>query len=271
MADVVSDAQLNRQDRRDRRDASNGFDGEVAIVTGGASGIGRASASLLASRGARVVIADVDEARARQVAASIASAGGEAIVEPVDLSSLEGLEALAERTAERFGRIDILANVAAIFPAASFMKTSADAWERIIGIDLKAVFFLTQAVARTMIERKRGAIVNVASGAAFRPVPGMSVYSAAKGGIVALSRTIAHELAPHHIRVNVVAPGHTASETVRAQQSQQQLDALAQGLLPGRWMEPEEVAEAIVFLASPAASGMSGAVINVNGGDFMPH
>ena len=86
-----------------------------------------------------------------------------------------------------------------------------------------------------------------------------------------MSRTIAHELAKHHIRVNVVAPGHTASETVRAQMSQQVLDSVAEGLLAGRWLEPEEVAEAIVFLASDAASGMSGAVINVNGGDFMPH
>jgi NAD(P)-dependent dehydrogenase (short-subunit alcohol dehydrogenase family) len=247
------------------------FDGEVAIVTGGASGIGRASASLFASQGARVVIADVDEAKARQVASSIAADAGEVVVEPVDLTSLRDLEALVERTAERFGRIDILANVAAIFPAASFMNTSPDAWERIIDIDLKAVFFLTQAVARKMIEQNRGAIVNVASGAAFRPVPGMSVYSAAKGGIVAMSRTIAHELARHHIRVNVVAPGHTASETVRAQMSQQELDAVAKGLLAGRWLEPEEVAEAIVFLASSAASGMTGAVINVNGGDLMPH
>ncbi len=247
------------------------FDGEVAIVTGGANGIGRASASLFASQGARVVIVDVDEAKARRVAESIATAGGQGIVEAVDLSSLSDLEALVERTAERFGRIDILANVAAVYPPASFMNTSPDAWEHIIGIDLRAVYFLTQAVARRMIEQKRGAIVNVASGADFRPVTGMSAYSAAKGGIVAMSRTIAHELARHHIRVNVVAPGHTASETIRAQRSQRELDAAAEELLPGRWMEPEEVAEAIVFLASSAASGMSGAVINVNGGAFMPH
>ncbi len=257
MADVVSDRMR--------------FDGEVAIVTGGASGIGRASASLFANEGARVVIADVDEDKARQVAESIAKTGGEVVVERVDLSSLSDLEALVERTAERFGRIDILANVAAIFPSAPFMKTSPTAWERIIDIDLKAVFFLTQAVARRMIEQNRGAIVNVASGAAFRPVPGMSAYSAAKGGLVAMTRTIAHELARYHIRVNVVAPGHTASETVRAQMSQQTLDAVADGLLAGRWLEPEEVAEAVVFLASSASSGMSGAVINVNGGDLMPH
>ena len=247
------------------------FDGEVAIVTGGASGIGRASASLFASEGARVVIADIDEDKAQEVAASIAKAGGEVVVERVDLSSLSDLEALVERTAERFGRIDILANVAAIFPPSSFMKTSPADWERIIDIDLRAVFFLTQAVAREMIERKRGAIINVASGAAFRPVPGMSAYSAAKGGLVAMTRTIAHELARYHIRVNIVAPGHTASETIRAQMSRETLESAADKLLAGRWLEPEEVAEAIVFLGSSAASGMSGSVINVNGGDFMPH
>jgi len=247
------------------------FDGEVAIVSGGASGIGRASAALFAKQGARVVIADIDEDKARQVADSITNAGGEVVVEPVDLSSLSDLETLVERTAERFGQIDILANIAAIFPSAPFMKTSPTAWQRIIDIDLRAVFFLTQAVAGKMIEQNQGAIVNVASGAAFRPVPGMSAYSAAKGGLVAMTRTIAQELAPYHIRVNVVAPGHTASETVRAQMSQQTLDAAGDKLLAGRWLEPEEVAEAIVFLASSASSGMSGAVINVNGGDFMPH
>jgi NAD(P)-dependent dehydrogenase (short-subunit alcohol dehydrogenase family) len=116
-----------------------------------------------------------------------------------------------------------------------------------------------------------GAIVNVASGAAHRPVRGQTAYAASKGGVVAMSRTMAQELAEHKIRVNVVSPGHTKSETVLVGRSAEQLDAVGQSLFAGRWMEPEEVAAAIVFLLSDAARAMTGATVNVNQGDYMPH
>jgi NAD(P)-dependent dehydrogenase (short-subunit alcohol dehydrogenase family) len=139
-------------------------------------------------------------------------------------------------------------------------------------VNLRGSFFLAQHVAQAMISTGTpGAIVNVASGAAHRPVRGQTAYSATKGGVVAMSRTMAQELAEYGIRVNVVSPGHTKSETVSAGRNAEQLDALGRSLFSGRWMEPDEVAAAIVFLLSDAARAMTGATVNVNLGDYMPH
>ena len=231
--------------------------------------MGRATATLLGGQGAKVVIADVDTEAGTRVASMI---GPNAFFEKVDLTSLDEIQALAERTEERFGRIDGLANVAAVFPRYSFLDTPPEAWQQVNDVCNRATFFLSQAVARSMIRTETpGAIVNVTSGAAFRPVPRMSAYGSTKGAVVALSRGMASELAPHGIRVNVMAPGHTASESTLRMSSPAELEEMATTLLGGRWMEPEEPAETIVFLLSEASRGMTGAVINVNQGNFMPH
>ena len=245
------------------------FDDRVIIVSGGASGMGRATATLLAEAGANVVIADNDVEAGSRVAGSI---GPKATLVETELRSLEAIESLVATTEERFGRIDGLANVAAVYPYLPFMETSADHWQEIDEVNHRAVFFLTQAVARTMIrDAIAGAVVNIASGAAFRPVPGMTAYSGTKGGVVAMSRTMAHELAPHGIRVNVVAPGHTLSETAARHLTPELKEQIAATLFGGRWMDPEEVARAIVFLLGDASRGMTGAVLNVNLGNYMPH
>jgi NAD(P)-dependent dehydrogenase (short-subunit alcohol dehydrogenase family) len=245
------------------------FDGKVFIVTGGGSGMGRATASQLADAGATVVIADIDADAGKRVVDSI---GKRATLIQTDLRSLESIQALVSQTEERFGRIDGLANVAAVFPYVTFMDTTPETWQAIDDINHRAVFFLTQAVARSMIAKQSsGAIVNVASGAAFRPVPGMAAYSGTKGGVVALGRIMAKELAPQRIRVNTVAPGHTMSETAKRAMTEEQADEVAKTLVGGRWMAPEEVAEAIVFLLGDDSRGMTGAVINVNLGNYMPH
>jgi NAD(P)-dependent dehydrogenase (short-subunit alcohol dehydrogenase family) len=246
-----------------------GFENKVVIVSGAASGMGRATATLLAKDGAQVILADVDAIAGQQVADSI---GDNATLIQTDLRSLESIDALVSRTEERFGRIDGLANVAAVYPYAPFMDTTRDTWQLIDDINHRAVFFLSQAVARSMIAKgEGGSIVHVSSGAAFRPVPGMAAYAGTKGGVIALNRIMAHELAPHNIRVNCVAPGHTASETTERGMTQEQAESVAKTLVGGRWMQPEEPAEAIVFLLSDASRGMAGAVINVNLGNFMPH
>lgn len=247
------------------------FAGQVAIVTGAASGMGRATALQLAREGARVALVDIDAQNGERIAAEARTYGADAVFEHVDLTDLTALEPLVARTVGRWGRLDILANVAAIYPSAPFLEVTPEIYDRTLAIGLRAVFFLTQAAARQMVTQRSGAIVQVASGAAFRPVPNLAHYSAAKGGIVAMTRTIARELAPYGVRVNVVAPGHTASETIQRTLSPEMMAQTAQSLVPGRWLTPEEVAEAIVFLAGPQATAITGAVLNVNGGDYMPH
>jgi 3-oxoacyl-[acyl-carrier protein] reductase len=247
------------------------FSGKVALVTGGSSGIGRATALRFAQEGADVVVADLDAENGEHVLAQARNHGADSSFERVDLTSLDEIKSLVARVMERKGRIDILANVAAIYGSVPFLEMSPELWERTIAIDLRAVYFLTQAVAKHMVSAGAGAIVNVASGAAFRAIAGQSHYTAAKGGLVAMTRTIALELAPHGIRVNIVAPGHTASETILRTRTPEDLQATVQDMLSGRWMEPEEVAEAIAFLASDAARAMTGAILNVNGGNYMPH
>lgn len=239
------------------------------IVTGGSSGIGRATAVLLGNGGANVVIADVDAGRGASVAESI---GPNAIFTETDLRSLSSIQSMVETTIERFGTIDGLANVAAIYRSTPFLDIAVEDWEAIDQVNHRAVFFLTQSVARVMVDKgTAGSIVNVASGAAFRPVPGQSAYAGTKGGIVALTRSMADELNPHGIRVNTMAPGHTASETNLNRMSKEQMDEIAATLVGERWMEPEEAGEVVVFLLGDKSRGMTGASINVNLGNYMPH
>ena len=247
------------------------FDEKVVIVTGAARGIARASAKIFGAQGAHVVVADLNRDGGQETVDEIQGEGGQAVYSYVDLKSLESIQGLVDGVIDRHSRIDVLANVAAIWPSGSFLETTSQIFDDIIAVDLKAVYFLSQAVARTMVPRRSGTIVMVASGSAFRATLDHSAYNAAKGGVISMMRTIALEMAPHHIRVNAVAPGHTASDTIRANFSEEALAMSGANLLPGRWMEPREVAEAIVFLAGDDSSGMHGAVINVNGGDFMPH
>jgi NAD(P)-dependent dehydrogenase (short-subunit alcohol dehydrogenase family) len=245
------------------------FDDKVIIVSGGASGTGRATASLLGAAGANVVIADIDGDAGARVAATI---GPNATLVETDLRSLDAIESLVAQTEVQFGKIDGLANVAAVYPFTLFLDTTEEVWQEIEEVNLRGTFFLALGVAKVMIRHAtQGAIVNVASGAAFRPVPGMAAYSATKGGVVAMSRTMAQELAPHHIRVNVVAPGHIASETALSHMTHEQMEEIAAPLVGGRFMTPEEVAEAIVFLLGESSRAMTGAALNVNLGNFMPH
>jgi NAD(P)-dependent dehydrogenase (short-subunit alcohol dehydrogenase family) len=139
-----------------------------------------------------------------------------------------------------------------------------------LAVNLRGVFFCCQEALRIMVDQGHGAIVNVASGAAFRPIETLSTYAASKAGLVGMTRVLALEYARSGIRVNVVAPGHTASETLLEALTPEQVETMAATLVPRRLMEPEEPANAIVWLCSDAASGVNGAIINVNGGNHMP-
>lgn len=244
--------------------------GKTAVVTGAASGIGRATAVGFGEAGANVALLDVNDEGAEKVAEQIEAVGTEAMVCKVDLAKPSETRAALQAVHQRFGRLDALANVAAIFPQAKVPDVTEEFWDRVMSIDLRGAFFCCQEATRIMVAQGHGAIVNVASGAAFRPLEGHAVYSAAKAGLVGMSRVLALECARMGVRVNIVAPGHTETDTTIDNVPKAKRDAVAATLVPGRWMTAEEQANAIVWLCSDAASGVNGAIVNVNGGNYMP-
>lgn len=244
--------------------------GKIAAVTGAASGIGKRAALLYAEHGAKVALIDINGEGAEQVARQIEDSGGEAKAFAADLSKRDDAHRVIADIAGHFGRVDALANVAAIYPRASVLDATEEHWDKVMDLNVRGVFFTSQAAMKVMTEQKGGAIVNIASGAAFRPLENMVAYCTAKAGLLGMSRVLALEGAPHGVRVNTVAPGHTASETILTYNTAETLNEMAQGLVSKRWLEPEEIAQGVVFLSSDAASGINGAILNINGGNFMP-
>ncbi len=251
--------------------------GRTAVVTGAASGMGKATAIGFGHAGANVALLDLNEHGAQKIADTIDSTGERAMVCTVDIADPSAVRETLDAVRAHFGRLDAVANVAAIFPptnadinAANALEVTEEYWDRLLAVNLRGVFFCCQAAIRIMIEQGSGAIVNVASGAAFRPIKGMSTYSASKAGVVGMSRVLALECARKGIRVNIVAPGHTLTEGNLQYLSREEIDAIGATLVPGRVMTPEEPANAIIWLCSDEASGINGAIINVNGGNHMP-
>lgn len=241
--------------------------GQVALVTGAGSGIGEATARLLSAHGATVALADRSP-KADAVAEAITQSGGQAIALRMDVRSTDQVEAGLRATIERFGALHMLANVAGIFPQAALGETDDALFSDVLEINLAGTFRTCRA-ALPLLAAHGGAIVNVASGAAFRGMSGFSAYSASKGGVTALSRALAAEGAPA-VRVNTVAPGATASPAVRARAAMTGGRPSGMADAPmGRMAEPEEVAEAIVFLLSPRARFITGQTLFVNGGSYM--
>jgi NAD(P)-dependent dehydrogenase (short-subunit alcohol dehydrogenase family) len=248
--------------------ADMALSGKTAVVTGAASGIGRATAIGFGNEGANVALVDLDEDGTNQVAKEIDAAGVQTMVCKVDLALPGEIRSALHAVHQRFGSVDAVANVAGIYPKAKVADVTEELWDRILSINLRGVFFCCQDAIQIMVAQGSGAIVNVASGAAFRAIEGHAVYSASKAGLVGMTRVLALECARKGVRVNIVAPGHTPSE--RWHDKSQMDPAVAETLVPGRFMTPEEQANAIIWLCSDLASGVNGAIINVNGGNHMP-
>ena len=257
------------------RKVSEMFDitGKVAIVTGGASGIGRAIALDLAKFGASVVIADMALQSARKVVREIKSAGGKALAIKTDVTDSKDVELMAQQTGKKFGRIDILVNNAGIVGRCTVMDMKEDDLERTLEVNLKGVFLCSQTVARYMVERKRGKIVNIGSslssrGSVCNLSGGGADYCASKAAVQAFTRTLAMELAPCGINVNAVAPGIT--NTPMHVGLWEGAKMYYENSVPlGRLAEPEDIADVVLFLVTDAARYITGQTIHVNGGQIM--
>ncbi|AIO30431.1 short chain dehydrogenase family protein [Burkholderia cenocepacia] len=238
----------------------------VAIVTGGADGIGWACATRLADDGYRVAIADLDGERAMRRAAEL---GDGHVGVRVDVADEEDVAALMRTVAERFGRINVLVNNAGIGEQnAPTLEQSAAAFDRLLAVHVRGTFLASREAARMMLARRSGAIVNLGSIAGQGGIPTRNAYGAAKAAIASLTRSMACEWARAGVRVNAVAPGYVATELVETLARNGQLNraAIERRTPLGRLADPDEIARAIAFLASDAASYITGTVLNVDGG-----
>jgi len=244
------------------------FAGQAAVVTGAGRGMGRAVAVGLAAEGARVVVAEVDEAAARDAVQVITGAGGTAIAVRSDISQVDDVRALFKRTVDEFGTVDILVNNAGIgIPKPLLEYTEAD-WDRQLGVNLKGMFFATQEAARVMIPKRRGKIVNFASTAAFvsSSTP-ETAYDISKGGVRQLTVSVAAELAPHHINVNAVAPGTIMTElTLRVLDTPEKMERATAKIPMNRLGEPQDMVGPVLFLCSEEADYITGHTLVVDGG-----
>ena len=241
----------------------------IAIVTGAGQGIGRAIALGLAREGARVVIADVNEESASTVKNEIEGGGGKALVIRTDVSSEISVRAMAKESLEEFGRVDILVNNAGIFPTSSVEEMREEDWDRVIGTNLVGAFLCSRAVVPKFLEQGSGRIISLTSGRAFQGAKNGAHYAASKAGIIGFSKSLALELAPHGITVNVICPGITDTAQPRGHQTEEQMYAQGQRIPLGRIGQPEDLVGPAVFFASDAAAFVTGQTILVNGGSIM--
>jgi NAD(P)-dependent dehydrogenase (short-subunit alcohol dehydrogenase family) len=239
------------------------FDAKTVMVTGAASGIGRGTAKAFAGQGAHVVLLDVDEVGLKAVAEECEILGATATTRRVDVTSSASVGSMMEEIVAVVERVDVLVNVAGIYPGVRLVDMTDELWRSVLDVNLTGTFHMCRELARHMLERGGGSIVNISSGASQIPIDEMSAYSASKGGVNAFSRTIALELAPT-VRVNVVAPGLTDTNDMAAEYAH-----LTESVPLGRWAGTDEVAEAILFLASDRASFITGQTLFVSGGRIM--
>ncbi|MFF8373308.1 SDR family NAD(P)-dependent oxidoreductase [Streptomyces lydicus] len=248
--------------------------GRTALVTGAARGIGRATAALLAAAGAAVHCADLDEAGAETTAEALTAAGGTAFAHPLDVTRRDQVAAVVETARRTSGRLDVMANIAGIMHSSPVLETEDADLDRVWNTNFKGVLYGCQEAARAMIATgSGGSIVTMASGAIDTGAPGLLCYGVTKAAVVQLTRTLATEVGRHGIRVNAVAPGwvRTAMTERHSAEARQQAERPMIRMSPlGRVGEPEDVAHAVLHLASDASSFTTGQILRPNGGVAMP-
>jgi NAD(P)-dependent dehydrogenase (short-subunit alcohol dehydrogenase family) len=238
----------------------------TALVTGGASGIGRAVVEALCERGIRVFVADIDLARATDVVADIAQRGRNAEAFPLDVSKSEDVAALFRALRARCQGLDLLVNGAAVLGDSALIEEMSDAqWRRVMSVNLDGTFFCCREAVRWMKETGGGRIVNFSSVAGLMPTPGALHYSASKGAVIQLTKTLARETARYNLRVNAVAPGYVQTPMLDAMDPSFREQTLHRTPLK-RFATPEEIAGLVVFLAGPDADFFTGQVLSPNGG-----
>ena len=260
------------------------FAGQVALITGGGSGIGRGIADLLAALGCHVVLASRKLERVAAAAAEIVGAGGKASALAVDVRETERVRAMVAQVTDAFGRIDLLVNNAAGNFYAPSESLSENAWKSVLEIDLYGTFFCSQAVLPIMKAQGGGSIVNISMTLHYRGWPLMAHATAAKAGIDALTKTLSLEWAKYGVRMNAVAPGPIPTEGVRKAFTppptadgvtdvfavEKAMDSYAKKMIPlQRWGAPADIANRVAFLASPAGSWITGAILVVDGGEWL--
>lgn len=244
------------------------FEGKVALVTGGAQGIGEACVMRLASEGAKVAFVDLQEDKGAVVVEKVKGVGSEALFGKVDITNDAQVQDFVKKAIEKFGKIDIVVNVVGLDFSGPFVKYDEATIDKIIAINLKGHMLVTKAAMPGMMERSYGKIVSISSDAGLVGQKNSSIYSACKAGIIGWSKTVARETVKYKINVNVVCPGPTRTPLLEAsaKENPKLIEALNKSVPWGRVAEPEEIAAAVAFLASDDAGYITGQTLSVNGG-----
>lgn len=241
------------------------IDNKIAIITGGGGGIGGAIADRFAREGAKIAVADIDANAAKAQAARLADKGADAIAVTADVTNKESVRAMVQAALDRWGRIDILVNVAGGADRKLVVDMTAADWDRIVDMNLKSVFLCSQAVLPTMQKQNYGKIVNISSIYGFTGNATRSSYAAAKAGVAVFTKSLALEVVNDGINVNAIAPGRVGTERVRSHYSDEAWAAAVAQIPMGRTGTPEEIASAVLFLATEENKYITGQTIHVNG------
>jgi NAD(P)-dependent dehydrogenase (short-subunit alcohol dehydrogenase family) len=241
---------------------------KIVIITGGGSGIGEATSKLFAKEGAKVIIADINEERAEKVAREI---GNLAFPIKVDISKIDEIEYMVNNIIDNFGKIDILINNAGIYRKGDILSITEDEFHELINVNVKGVLFCTKYVAKEMIKQKKGVIINIASEAGIVGIKNQVIYNLTKSAVISITKSCAIDLAPYGIRVNCISPGTTLTplveEAIKNEKDPESILRMVESNRPlNRLGKPEEIAFAIVFLASDLAGYATGANLSIDGG-----